>query len=141
LFSSLVSHLLEALALELGELDAVGGVGDVEVEDGPDEGEAAGLPGEPADHLGAAFDLAERPFEQVRRSPAAAVPARVAQMDDERVQIVGKTLRRGGVAGAVELVDQGLESLFAVALAGGLVERLPVGLADALALPLGQLGE
>jgi hypothetical protein len=31
----LVSHPLENLALELGELDAVGGVGDVEVEDGP----------------------------------------------------------------------------------------------------------
>jgi hypothetical protein len=50
----------------LGELDAVGGVGDVEVEDGPDEGQAAGLAGEAADHFGAAFDLAERPFEQVR---------------------------------------------------------------------------
>ena len=36
----LVSHALEALALELGELDAVGGVGDVEVEDRPDQGEA-----------------------------------------------------------------------------------------------------
>jgi hypothetical protein len=41
-------------------------VGDGEVEHGPDEREAAGLAGEAADHLGAAFDLAERPFEQVR---------------------------------------------------------------------------
>jgi hypothetical protein len=40
-------------------------VGDVEVEDGPDEREAAGLAGEAADHLGAAFDLGQRPLEQV----------------------------------------------------------------------------
>ena len=63
---SLVSHSLEGLALELGELDAVGGVGDVEVQDGPDEREAARLAGEAADDLGAAFNFAERPFEQVR---------------------------------------------------------------------------
>ena len=62
---ALVSGALELLALELGELDAVGGVGDVEVEHGPDEREAAGLAGEAADHLGAAFDLGERAFEQV----------------------------------------------------------------------------
>jgi hypothetical protein len=66
LFVSLVADSLELLAFELGELDPVGGVADVEVEHGPDEREAAGLAGEAADHLGAAFDLAERPFEQVR---------------------------------------------------------------------------
>jgi hypothetical protein len=53
------------LAFELTEPDAVVGVRDVEVQDGPDEREAAGLAGEAADHLGAAFDLGERPFEQV----------------------------------------------------------------------------
>jgi hypothetical protein len=52
-------HALEVLAFELGELDAVGGVADVEVEDGPDEGEAAGLAGEAADHLGAPLDLVQ----------------------------------------------------------------------------------
>jgi hypothetical protein len=128
------------LAFELAESDAVLGVGDVEVEDGLDEGEAAGLAGEAADHLGAAFDLGERPFEQVRAPPPAAVSCRVAQVDDERVEVVREALRRGGVAGAVELVDERLESLFSVALVGGVVERLPVGLADAFALPLGQLG-
>jgi hypothetical protein len=40
--------VLEALAFELGELDAVGGVGDAEVKDGSDEREAAGLSREPA---------------------------------------------------------------------------------------------
>src|SRR5215207_10962374 len=53
--TALVSHAAQALAFELAEADAVLGVGDVEVEHGPDEGEAAGLAGEAADHLGAPF--------------------------------------------------------------------------------------
>src|SRR4051795_13773125 len=81
----LVADALEVLAFELGELDAVGGVADVEVKDGPDEREAAGLAGEPADDLGAALDLAQRALEQVRRSPPPAVPGGVAQVRDERV--------------------------------------------------------
>jgi hypothetical protein len=60
---------------------------------------------------------------------------------DERVEVVGEASGRGGVAGTVELVDERLQSLLAVALAGGVVECLPVGLADALALAFGQLGE
>jgi hypothetical protein len=97
LFMSLVSHPLEALAFALGELDAVGGVGDVEVKHGPDERQAAGLTGEPTDDLGAAFDLAERPFKQVRRSPPPAMPGGIAQVHHERVEVVGETLR--GVGG------------------------------------------
>jgi hypothetical protein len=97
-FASRVSHSAQALAFDLVEPDPVLGVGDVEVEDGPDEREAAGLAGEPADHLGAAFDLGQRPLEQVRAAPPAAVSGRVAQVDDEGVEVVGKTLRRGGVA-------------------------------------------
>jgi hypothetical protein len=69
------------------------------------------------------------------------VSGRVAQVHDERVEVVGQTLGRGGVAGSVELVDERLQSLFAVALVGGVVERLPVGVADAFALAFGQLGE
>ena len=65
-FGVLVSHAAQALALERGELDAVGGVADVQVKDGPDQGQAAGLAGEAADHLGAPLDLAERALEQVR---------------------------------------------------------------------------
>jgi hypothetical protein len=64
-FAALVSDPPEALAFELAESDAVFGVGDVEVKHGPDEREAAHLAGEAADHLGAAFDLGERAFEQV----------------------------------------------------------------------------
>jgi hypothetical protein len=40
-------------------------VAEEQVEDRPDEREAAGLAGEAADHLGASFDLAERALEQV----------------------------------------------------------------------------
>jgi hypothetical protein len=69
------------------------------------------------------------------------VSGRVAQVHDERVEVVGQALRRGGVAGSVELADQALEALLAVALVGGVVERLPGGLAHAFALALGQLGQ
>jgi hypothetical protein len=48
-------------------------------------------------------------------------------VDDERVEVVGQALGRGGVAGLVELLDKDLGSLLAVALAAGVIERLPVG--------------
>jgi hypothetical protein len=56
---ALVPHSLEALAVELVEVDAVRLVGDEEIEHGPDQGEAALFAGEPAHDLGAALDLAE----------------------------------------------------------------------------------
>ena len=59
LFGAVVSRSFEVLAVECGEVDAVGLVGDEQVQYGPDEGEAAGLAGEAAHHFGAAFDLAE----------------------------------------------------------------------------------
>lgn len=62
-------------------------------------------------------------------------------MNDERVQVVGQTLSRGRVAGSVELVDGRSQSLLAVALAGGVIECLPVALADTFAFAFGQLGE
>ena len=97
----------------------------VEVKHGPDQGEAAGLAWEAADHLGAALNLAERPFEQVGRSPPAALPGRAAQVNHERVQIVGEAFGGGGVAGLLELVDQRLEPLLSVALVDRLIERPP----------------
>jgi hypothetical protein len=51
LLGVLVSGSVEVLAVELGESDAVGLVGDDEVEDGPYEGEAAVLAGEAARSL------------------------------------------------------------------------------------------
>jgi hypothetical protein len=47
--------------------------------------------------------LAERSLEQIGRSPALAVPERVAEVDDERVEIVGEASRGGGEAGTLEL--------------------------------------
>ena len=111
------------------------------VEHGPDEREAAGLAGEAADHLGAAFDLGERAFGQVCAAPAAAVSCGVAQVNDERVEVVGEALRGGGVAGTVELACERLEALLCVALVGGVIERPPVGGTHPLALAFGQLGE
>jgi hypothetical protein len=79
------------------------GVVDLEVEHGPDEREAALLAGEAADHLGPSFDFAERSLEQVGAAPALAVAQRVAQVDDERVEVVGEAAGGGGKAGALEL--------------------------------------
>jgi hypothetical protein len=61
-----ISGAVESLAVELGEADAVGLVGDEEIQDGLDQGEAAVLAGEAAHHLCALFDFAERSLEQVR---------------------------------------------------------------------------
>ena len=60
-----VFDAVEVLAIDLGERGAVAGVAEEQVEHRPDEGEAAGLAGEPAHHLGAPADLPERPFEEV----------------------------------------------------------------------------
>ena len=62
-------ELLEALAFELAESDAVGGIGDVAVKHRPHERQAARLAREPADHLRPPLDLAERSLEQVRAPP------------------------------------------------------------------------
>jgi hypothetical protein len=58
----------------------------------------------------------------------------------ERVEVVGQASGGGGVAALVELVDERLESLLGVLLVDRVVERPPVGLLDACALALGQLG-
>jgi hypothetical protein len=64
--SLVVAGSFEALAVEHVEVDAVGLVGDEEVEGGPDEGEAAVFAGEAAHHFGSAVDFAEGALEQVR---------------------------------------------------------------------------
>src|SRR5215218_10950139 len=54
-----ISDAVESLAVELGEADAVGLVSDEQIENGPDERQAAVLAGEPAHDLRPPFDLAE----------------------------------------------------------------------------------
>src|SRR5215471_18244188 len=62
----------ERAAQVLEEAEAVAGHGQAApapggaVQDGPDQGEAAGFAGEPADDLGAAAGLAEGPLDEVR---------------------------------------------------------------------------
>ena len=65
----------------------------------------------------------------------------VAQVHDERVEVVIQAFGGGGEAGLVELSDEGLQSLLAVLLVRRLVKRLPVRASHALALSLGQLCE
>lgn len=84
------------------------------------------------------FDLAERALEQIRRPPSVAV-SRIAELNDERVEVVGEAASGGGEPFGVEPVDQGVQTAFAVLLADRFIERLPVGVLDAFAFGLGEL--
>ena len=68
------------------------------------------------------------------------MPQRVAQVHDERVEVIGEAASGGGESFGVELVDQRLEPLFAVLFVDRLVQGLPVGVLDALAFSVGDLG-
>src|SRR5438445_13297858 len=104
-----MAESVELVAVDVGELDPVAGVVDLEVEHGPDEREAALLAREPSDHLRPSLHLAERPLEQVGRAPALAVAQRVAQMDDESIEIVREASRGRRITGPLELGDEGRE--------------------------------
>ena len=119
----LVFDPVEVLAVDVGERGAVAGVVEEEVEDRPDQCQAAGLAGEAAHHLGAPADLAERPLEQVRAAPPFAVPERVAQMDNERVEVLGQAAGGRFVAAMLELSDQDLEAELAVPQRGRVGQR------------------
>ena len=69
------------------------------------------------------------------------MPQRVAQMHDERVEIIGQASGGGLIAGLVELADQRFQALLAVADAGRLIEYVPVRHADAFAFCFGELGQ
>jgi hypothetical protein len=56
---------VEVLAVDVGERRTVAGVAEEQVEDRPDEGEAAALAREAADHFGASADLAKRSLEEI----------------------------------------------------------------------------
>jgi hypothetical protein len=60
-------------------------------------------PGEAAHHLGPPADLTERSFEEIRASPPFAVSERVAQVHDERVEVLGEAAGGGLVATVLEL--------------------------------------
>ena len=64
----------------------------------------------------------------------------IAQVHDKRVEVIGQALRCSPEAILLELLHQCLESLLGVCLADRVIKRLPVGVLDAFALAVGQLG-
>jgi hypothetical protein len=60
------------------------------------------------------------------------VSQRVAQVHDERIEVVGQAAGGGFLAGVLELAHEDLEAELAVLDAGRLVECLSVGEADAV---------
>jgi hypothetical protein len=69
------------------------------------------------------------------------VPGWVAQVHDEGVEVVGQAAGGRAQAARLELVDECPEALLGVAWVDRVVERPPVGPADAVALGFGQFGE
>ena len=67
------------------------------------------------------------------------MPDGVAQVHHQGVEVIGEAAGGGGEPALVEVVDQRLQPLLGVGLADRLIERLPVGVLDALALAVGEL--
>ena len=86
----LVLDAVEVLAVDVGERGAAAGVAAEQVKHRPDEREEAHLAGEAAHHFGAPADLPERSFEEIGRAPPLTVSERVAQVHDERVEVVSE---------------------------------------------------
>jgi hypothetical protein len=62
-------------------------------------------------------------------------------VNDERVEVAGQASHGRAEAALLELVDQSLQSLLGIAFVDRLIERLPVGRPDPLALGFGELGQ
>jgi hypothetical protein len=107
-------------------VDTTGLVGDQQVKHGPDRRAAVGLAGEPAIIFVRRL-TSSRPLEQASRAPPSSVAQRIAQVDYERVQVIGQAARGGGEPFLVELLDERLNSLFSDALVTRFIQRLPVG--------------
>src|ERR1700750_3183467 len=71
------------------------------VQDGPDQGEAGGLAGTPADDLGAAAGLAEGPLDEVRVPDPVVVLGGEPQVGGQPLAVGEQALHRRGVGGAV----------------------------------------
>jgi hypothetical protein len=117
LFVALVASSLEALAVERVEVDAVGLVGDEQVEYSPDEGETAALAGEAAHYLGPAFDLTERALEQIGswyerwRMPPRALDRDVAAVERFGPGEYGATVRDRGIREQTQAGQAGVRSM------------------------------
>jgi hypothetical protein len=58
-------------------------------------------------------------------------------VNDDGVEVVGQAPGRRAEAAFLELVDERVQPLLGVAVVDRVVQRLPIGLADAVALGLG----
>lgn len=61
-------------------------------------------------------------------------------MRDKRIEILSEALRRGGEATLLELLDERLRPALSVCLVDRVIERFPLGVLDAFALSLRELG-
>ena len=118
------------------------------VQDGPDQGEAAGLAGEPADDLGAAAGLAEGALDEVGVPDAGMVLSGEPQVGGQPVPVGGQALHRRGVGGPVSgghLADPGIDQFHQFRAGRGLqvpgIEDLPVGVLDLGLHPGRDLGQ
>src|SRR5262249_54903828 len=102
----------------LQEPQALGGHGQAApaaggpVENGPDQGEAAGLAGEPADDLDPSAGLAEGPLDEVGVPDTVVVPGGEPQVGGQAFAVGEQALDRGRVQAAVlvrERVDPGVD--------------------------------
>ena len=112
------------------------------VHDRPGHREARGLAREAADHLGPPADLLERPLQQIGRPETLPQAERIAQVDRERLEIVGETRRRRGEL-TRELAHEPAQARLGLVRTRGRIERRPVrGPDPAVEVgPLGQLGQ
>jgi hypothetical protein len=69
------------------------------IQDCPDQAQAAGLAGEPTDHLSPAAGLPKGPLDEVRVTDAVPMLGGEPQVDRERGQVIGDTGNRRRVAG------------------------------------------
>src|SRR5215468_9351732 len=118
------------------------------VEHGPDQGEAAGLAGQPADDLDAAAGLAEGSLDEVGMPDALVVVRREPQVGGQALPVCEQDLGRGWVDRLVaggEFTDAGIDEFHQLGPGRGGevfgVEDLPVGVLDLGLHPGRDLGQ
>src|SRR5215475_7184734 len=118
------------------------------VEHGPDQGEAAGLAGQPADDLDAAAGLAEGSLDEVGMPDALVVVRREPQVGGQALPVCEQDLGRGWVDCLVkdgESTDAGIDEFHQPGPGRGGevfgVEDLPVGVLDLGLHPGWDLGQ
>jgi len=148
----LAGRVEQGAAQVLQEAQAVAGHGQAApasggpVQDGPDQGEAGGLAGEPADHLGAAAGLAEGRLDEVGVPDPVMVLSGEPQLGGEPFMIGEQALHRRRVRRRVPFCHRGdavIDELRQPGPGPGLelfdVEQGPEGVFDLRLIPAGTL--